>query len=312
MDSNVLKQQLIGTVRLTTPVVIAYYLIGPCVCTYVSLRCLIATLLGCCVGYKQYVAMKALANSLLYKPTMPHKQALDSVLQHCNLDPSRVAIRYAFTNGQVAMCILNTVVIDPSILPALPTDEAAVKVCNIIEETMLPSLTEKQRDFLQQQKATITPESHAFMVRHELGHVAHKYSHKRIVATGAVCFIASFAAMTAFVVLAPLVGTLTACLLCCCLGSCLDIVMSYIVQGTFKYNAEKKADFFAAHRSTVQELHAAAAFFEHHEVHLGQVRSGIAQYLPARYLSGHPSGQERSCYLRTFARAMSVHDQDQA
>lgn len=300
MLSQLLYNQLLGTIRLSIPVIVIA-LFNPILLIDWRSRLLICLVYGVIFGYQQYQASKNQRNSLTYKPTGASRAMLEDMVRSCSLDPKQVELRYAFTKDTVAMNILDLVIVDPSLSTMFDEDPEAINLKTVIDTHIRPGLSAQDKECIASIKTTLTPLAQRFIFKHELGHQASRYGVKKIILIGLFFSLSVLTGVTAAVYGAPVLGQ-GAALLGMIIGGIADLVLSFGSNYFFKYPEERYADLFAARYSSREEILAAADFFESFDAIALTRRSGsVLNYLPQELLSGHPTGTKRAYYLRSIA-----------
>jgi hypothetical protein len=91
-------------------------------------------------------------------------------------------------------------------------------------------------------------------------------------------------------------------------GNTSDLLLTFISNAVWKLREEKKADQFAAQYSTIEDIEAAALFFEQHQEILDTYRQprNFISYIPSFIRTGHPNGKSRSKYLLKLVSQKTV------
>ncbi len=301
---TLLKNQFIGILNLSLPIlVIAYYYPSLLIEWYGIL--LVSLGVGFYVFYMNYKIARNQINGLLYKPTGLMKEKFEKMITDCGLDPASIELRYALSHEMIGSATFNTIIIDPLLWSMIEEDPEAVKVKQILEAQIVPGFSSGQKTRYAAIKEVLSPEAQQFIFRHELAHVAHNFSSKKLAIVGCIGTLTALIGIGTAQFLLPLISGYAIMVALIVAGLC-DIFMSYVSNVIFKVRAEYNADIFAAQNSTIQEIEAAAEFFEKHHAILAehQEQSALAK-LPAEILSGHPNGKSRVNYLRAIACSKS-------
>jgi len=294
-------QQITGVIHLSIPVIILFYVnpallqnpLGPIICSLV---------LGLYVWFLNYQQHKASIMRLVYVPSGAHKELFESWIRSCGVDVARIQLRYAYTAEQCTMTMGNTIIIDPICCSVCDGDATIVPVKSIFHQIIEPSLSENTKKRLAAYKEFLTPEAQAFLFKHEVGHVVHRFAAKKL------CLIFLSGVMAAYVGIevAKLVlvfNGFLAILLGMIVGGVLDLLLTYATNLFFKYCAEKNADIFAARYCSTDEIIAAAQFFakiqEINETFKDP--QNFLNRLPSA-LKGYPEGKTRAAYLLKLAK----------
>lgn len=303
MNIHSIKQQIIGVVNLSMPIVIIYALYPALLQSGLG-KIAIALLIGAYVYFLGNRITKAQANSLLFKPTGPHKEEFEKIITACKINPQDINIRYGYSNEMIAMTILNTVAIDQlySNEPISDQDPEFIKVKDILDTHVVINLSPEQKTRLQKIKEISTPQSQRFIFKHELAHVFHNYSKKKLVVNGMIGACAAYCGINIGMLLlnyngySALLGGMLA-------GGLSDLFLSYASNALFTAKEETQADIFAAHNSPKEDILAAADFFEKHQMILDHtnISQGFIGKVPSVILNGHHNGFARAHSLRAFA-----------
>lgn len=240
--------------------------------------------------------------SLLYMPTGHYDAEFKKMIAECNVDPKTVKLKYAFTNEMCAMAVFDTIIIDPIVSSSVSEDPEALKVKDIFQASIKPSMTETQKNRIHLVEQALSPAALRFIFKHELGHVMSNYSPKKL----GVLFLASFLAAYCAITSASAVmqfGGIVAIFTGLLAGFVGDLLFTYASNLSFKAYEEKKADQFAAQFSSRADIQAAADFFERHQeiIDTHQEPGNYLAFLPSIIVSGHPHGTTRASYLRAIA-----------
>ncbi len=301
MNIQSLKQQVIGIINLSMPIVIVFSMY-PAILHNMFGRIIVALIVGAYVYYLGRKITHTQANSLLYSPTDSHKDEYEKMVVACGIDPQNVRLRYGYTQERIAMTILNTVTIDPLYYHDQDDlDLEMVKVKNILQQHIVVTLSEEEKNRTTKIKNILSDSVQRFIFRHELAHIQYQYSQKKLLINGlitatsallGICIALHMLAYSGY--LALLAGMLT--------GGICDLFFSYTSNALFTAQEEKKADLFACAHSSKEEIMAAAQFFEQHQVINDEYTAHkIIGKVPPVILTGHPHGLDRAAYLRQQA-----------
>lgn len=298
MIAQQLKLQALGVINLALPIVILaqFYPMQE------SLKIICSLMIGLYIVYLNYKTAKAQVEQLRFEPTDTNKIALEQIIQACNFNPAKIILRYGFTNEMVATTTFNTIVLDPLLWSIIETDPKAEEACTVINQFIMPQLTQQQKERIPRIRAILSESAQKFILRHELAHVRDSYSHKKIALMGVIAMIATYSGITVALALARYMPGIGALLLGLIIGGLLDLLCSQASNYFFKLRAEQKADLFACAQSTQEEILAAAQFFEKfHEITSPTQPIGFWARIPHSVLTGYLSGSDRSAYLKKTA-----------
>lgn len=241
--------------------------------------------------------------SLRYVPTGRWVEDLHAMIVSCGVDPRSIILNYAYTAENIAMTTYNSIVIDPILWSTISDDPESIKIKEIFDAHIAPALSATQKDRLAQIKNIFSANAQRFVFKHELGHVVRNFSQKRLALVWAIGSSAAYAGITAAYMLLPLSG-IFALLVGMFFGGVVDLFLTYSSNFFFKVYEEKQADLFAISFSSPEEIEAAALFFEQHQAIIdAQLEPGsLLHYLPSEIVSGHPNGNIRAAYIRSFLR----------
>jgi len=295
-----LRQQATGIINLSLPILaVAYF--------YQEFIQSIYGIIICSLGIGLHIWQLNRTNTLRqiqmlqHVPSGTHKDTLESIITSCNVNPETVQLHYGYTYQAIAMALNNVIIIDPLICSLFEDAPEAGTIKGIIDTHITPTMPQDQKNRIHAIKQVLSDKAQLFIIKHELGHVVHNYSQKKLILIG---FIGAFAAYTGImtsIVLLPTLGTFAifAGLLA---AGIVDLVVSYSSNYFFKGREEKNADLFAAQYSTREEILAAATFFELHQDIINRYREdNLVSKIPGIILSGHPDGKTRSNYLRKLS-----------
>lgn len=295
-------QQLTGTLKIIFYILILYVFMGDIVLSSLWGRLSLAIGLGLFIAYIQYGATTTLANNLLFEPAGQGLEAFNDMIRECEFSPESIRIRYGYSQGSIALSMLNTISLDPMVWTEKTEHTSIKKARETIDTFIMPSVPQEQKEIITFIKETITPASQNFIFRHELGHTANHCSLKKIALTGCIIAAAVFIGTSTVAYLMPLTGGILASLLGTIIGSMTDIVLSTVGNVVCNYNQEKEADRFAARYSNQEEIKAAAELFEKHQDFLDSTMSKLDRfYTVTKYVSGNFDGKERAAFLRNLA-----------
>lgn len=293
------KQQALGVINLTGLVITLCYFY-PTLLSSVSGRILCSVIIGIYVFFLNYQATKKIAASLQYVPSGATKELFEQAIQNCNMDPAAIRLRYGYTDEAIAMMIINTIAIDPLLWNDLNEDPEAIKCTNIINTLVIPVISVEKQQRLNNFKQALSAPVQQFIFKHELGHVYHNYAYKKLFLIFIISMLATFCGLVITQLLLSALG-FGAIFLGALIGGCVDILLSYASNVFFKLYEEKRADFFAVQHSSLEEIEAAAQFFERCQ----EIRDMYPEpdnlffKIPTVVLSGHMDGKSRATYLRS-------------
>jgi hypothetical protein len=291
------KQQAIGVVNIGL-MVGAFYFLFPTHFVTLMGKVLISLFIG---FYLYFISKKADTNKiagLLFTPTGEHKDHFEELIRTCDMKPENLKLRYSYTDTGIAMAAYAAVCIDPMMWNGLESDPQAHKAVEAIEQYVMPAVPLYAKERIHKFKSMLTPAVQDFIFKHELGHIAHNYSSKKLLLTGAIGALATFLGITA--ALSSILLGYGAFFVGLLVGGVADVVLSYVSNLFFKLQEEKAADKFAVDYSSRNDIQAAARFFEAHQtvVDTHREEDNILQMLPSALISGHQNGKDRARYLR--------------
>jgi hypothetical protein len=174
------NQQISGIINLSLPLIVAFNA-NPLLFEAFAWQAFWAGMLGAYVCYRGWKQVKNYPNSLKYEPANEHKEFFTTFINECNMNPGDIVLRYAYTNESVALANGFTVVIDPILWHDFNNDPEAIKVKNIFEQHIQPSLSRIQEKRIAAIQTTLSVAAQRFIFKHELGHVFYKFSYKYLV-----------------------------------------------------------------------------------------------------------------------------------
>ena len=298
-----LRQQISGIINLSFPLIIVYAIYPPFLLTLPGqIAC--ATALGFYVWYLSYKGLIQLTKTLQFIPTGDHKDEFEGLIKSCNLETSTIILKYAYTNESIAMAAINTVIIDPITWHGLSDDPQAIKVEEIFKMHIEPNLTVLQKERIASIHELLTLPAQRFLFKHELGHVVHNFSYKKLAIIFSIGSLAAYSGIIAAVYALQIHGLL-AILVGMFVGGSVDLFLTYVSNILFKLQEEKAADRFAAKYSSDEEIQAAAYFFEQHQYILdkGKEMNSLLSFVPASIFTGYQTGSDRSaCLLQLMSK----------
>jgi hypothetical protein len=297
MVPQILRNQISSVMSLSLPLMAFSYFYPWIFDSWYGI-CGVSLLMGLYIFYLNYKAARAYNNGLIYKPSGQVKDYLEKITRECGLNPNDLEIRYAYTQEMIGSANFNMIRLDPLLWSLITDDLEAQKAKQVLETHIVPTLSEIQRKRISAIQQIFTPGAQQFIFKHELAHVIHTFSRKKLALVGCVAALAALSGIITAQLLFPLFAGV-ALIIACVVAACMDLFLSYASNVVFKVRAEYYADVFAANHSSVQEIEAAAVFFEKHASILqeNQDQTLLAK-LPAEILSGHPSTNKRVKYLR--------------
>jgi hypothetical protein len=296
-----LKQQIIGIINLSTPVIILYQFCPSIFLVWYG-QIVCALLVALYLLYLNRVAVQQNSAALLYTPTAHYKESLENMIRGCGLQPEEVQIRYAFTNESIAQNMENMVIIDPTLFSEYENDPGANAVLTLFSTTFVRGLTPNGEMRIPAIKEILSSAAQHFIFKHELGHIYYNYTAKKLVVIGMIGFCAAYLAIVAAIKTVPVNGFL-AILVGMTVGCVVDLALSYWSNIVFKLSQEKAADQFAVAHSTREDIEAAADFFRKHQEILDTYpEEGFFANLPSVIKTGHQNGYDRAQTLRTLIK----------
>lgn len=303
MIMQILKQELIGVIQIAMPILFLFH-IYPALFMHSFVQIVCALLVGCYFYYINYTVAQKQIKNLQFAPTGKDKEGLEAIITDCKMDPRKINIRYSYTHGMIATATFNTISLDPIVCSETNSDEQALRAKDIIINQILIHQSEETKQNLEQIRQILTPAAQKFIFKHELGHVFYNYSTKKIVLVSVIGFIMAYFGITTAVYTASALGSV-AIVLGIFVASFLDLALSYSSNVWIKAHEEKKADFFAARFSSIEETNAAALFFEkYQEIQDNKTTTGLYAKIPGIILTGHYDGKSRAIYLRKYVQEL--------
>ncbi|HSW75625.1 MAG TPA: M48 family metalloprotease [Candidatus Saccharimonadales bacterium] len=297
-----IKQQIIGTLTLSLYVIGLFYLF-PSLLLHPLGPILVALILAAVVWRIQFSGHKAFQKALLYVPTGTHKEQFDALIRSCNIEPSMISLKYAYTAEQIAMAASNTIVIDPVLCSLCDEDSNGQIVKNVFAQHIEPHLTSTQKIRLSEFRKILTPQAQCFIFKHEIGHAVDNYSTKKLTVTFLTIMIAVYVGIITAKSLMFHYHAFVATVIGIVVFTLLDYMFPFLSNVLFKLPAEKRADRFAARYSSADEIKAAAYFFKKHQeiINENPEPGNYLARLPSALISGHPDGKTRCVYLLRLA-----------
>ena len=124
------------------------------------------------------------------------------------------------------------------------------------------------------------------------------YSTKKLFLVFVLGFVATYSGI-ATTILALQIHGMFAIFIGMLISGSIDLLLTYGSNVLWKLQEEKAADRFAVQYSSVEEIRAAALFFENHQHVIDRYKQpgNFITNLPSVVLSGHQHGAARSAYL---------------
>ena len=296
---NILKQQILGAINLAIPLLAIGYFYPNLFYSFIG-RLICAFCVGLYVFYLNYRITKNQTNVLSFIPSGKHKEEFEKIILGCKMEPKTINLRYSYSNEMIAMCMFNTVAIDPLIWNQVDPDPEMLKAKNVIETHIIPVLTENQKIRISRIREIFSDKVQNFIFKHELGHVFYNYTNKKLILMGIIAMIAAFIGvfttilLKQFGIMSVIIGII--------IGGFTDLLLNYSSNVFFKLHQEKIADIFAADYSSPEEIIATADFWEKHQyVCDSNSELGILRNVSPIILSGHYNGNDRAKFLRELA-----------
>ncbi|MCL4433062.1 MAG: M48 family metallopeptidase [Epsilonproteobacteria bacterium] len=295
----------VGIFRLSIPALIAYIL-SPNFTLSIPGIIAISSCLALGVLYNQYALSKREADTLAYVPSPDILALLQKEVTLCGMQDRSIRFGYSYLFDQVAQSIFTTIKIDPVLWKECENDPVKIRIMEVLNTHIMPTVSQDRKIFSEKLNQNLTPMAQRFILRHELGHIAHNDSYKRIIAIAFIVFMTVFGGMATVAWLSPVLTVGPAFILGLCAATVIDLFLSALNNHFIKAAQEKKADIFAASHSSSEEVYAAADFFYKYdqalEEHLVIPQNIFNSFgLPSSYARGYYCGQERSDYLRKAA-----------
>lgn len=145
MTGSIIRQQLIGMINLSLPLIVLYALLPNFVLSFWGiLVCSLA--IGLYIAYITYRTTRNQANGLQFIPSEKYMQMFHHEIMQCGLQPKDVVLRYAYTDDGIAMTLFNTIAIDPMFWKEITDDPEFLKTRDIIEKHILPTVPENKKN----------------------------------------------------------------------------------------------------------------------------------------------------------------------
>lgn len=293
-------QQIAGVINLSLPLIILYNIQSSFLTTFwAQIFCSFSV--GAYVYYCAYKQLHNLENSLQYSPTGECKELFDAMIKDCGIDPENIILKYAYTQGTMAMTAGKTVIIDPVVWHGLENDAQAMQVKNIFHEHIEKNISIFAKERIWGIHQLLTDRVERFIFKHELAHVIFNFSIKKLLI---LFFSSSLAAYCGIVTAVSVlqVHSLFAIFSGMFIGGIIDFIFTLVSNIIWKLQVEKQADGYAVRFSSKEDVQAAALFFEEHQALLDKFKDP-KDYLgmfPSEITSGHQHGKLRSAYLLTL------------
>jgi len=297
---------LVGTCQLAVPVVVVAALYPAWMASFLGMITA-AIVLAAYVTYLNYYNTTTQTRGLIFEPTGIYYNDFVAAITACGLNPAHIKVRYCYAQEGIALAFHDTVGIDPLVWKGVENDESFKKAHDVLSVHILPTLTMEQKERIAATRALLTHATQKFIFNHELGHIYHRYTYKKIALNAVIVMIVTYSVLLAGWTLfnvyhVPAILTIALSIL---LASFIDLTLTFISNTLFKVREEVKADDFASQYSTAEEIRAAADFFEQHDVQIiDLIREpgwNPLQWLPQETRSGHLNGAKRARYLRKLA-----------
>jgi Zn-dependent protease with chaperone function len=291
-----LKQQISGIVNLSVPLILIYAFY-PAFLGSLSGKIICSVVIGLYLFIISYKGLMQLTRTLQFVPTGAYKEKFEDLIRSCDVDPSTIILKYAYTNEFIAMAADTTIIVDPIVWHGLVDDPQVGKVEEIFKVHIEPNLTILQKERIAAIHGLLTLPTQRFIFRHELGHVARYFSYKKLVVIFLIGFLATYSGIVAAMVVLQIHGLL-AILVGMFVGGSVDLFLTYGSNLIFKLQEEKAADRFAVRYSSNEEIQAAALFFKQYQNFLDthKLLDATATKMPLIF-QGYQHGADRSAYL---------------
>jgi hypothetical protein len=304
-----LFKQIQGVVKLSLPVIVLCSFFPSLPVNLIG-KFLCALIVGLYVFFLNWQQMKNLRMTLHYSPTNTYKDHFQNLIKECNIEPDSVVLRYAYTNESIALTSGNMIIIDPVVCNSFDDDPEAKNVQHIFKNYVQGALSQEQQNRIAAIPAILTPGAQRFIFKHELGHVVKDFSNKGLLNAFIMAFVATYIGIVVAMEL-PFAGPMAG-LGGMIIGGISDLLLSFSSNFLWRNREEQKADEFAAHHSSYEDIVEAAHFFERHQeiidIHLES--ENILSYIPSRIRTGHPHGKIRAAYLLALAQQKNINSKD--
>ena len=146
-----MMQQITGVINLSMPVIVLYQLYSAFLHTYWGIF-ICALMIGIIVYLLNKRATDNMVQALTHRPSGEWEEQLEMMIIQCGMNPNDVSLVYAYTNEQIIMTAYNTIIIDPVLWSSIASDPAAVTVTIIFDQHTAPTLSELQKQRLEEIK----------------------------------------------------------------------------------------------------------------------------------------------------------------
>lgn len=300
---NMVKTHLALLFQLGLPVIIAY-LISPTFTLSPLGMITISFIIGGRTLYKQYHASLTEARTLAYAPSQEFLERFKQEVKTCGLDPEAISFGYSYLFDKVAISLFKTIKIDPLLWKNIENDPIAIKITKVLNEHILPSEAEHKKMFQAAINQHLTPQAQCFILRHELGHIAHDDSWPRLISVSTIVTLVVLVGMAVAAYLLPIVGGVAALFFALCAAMIADLTFSALNNKLINAMQEQRADLFAAQYSTDEEITAAGNFFKAFDVaaseHIQHKNQLEYLGLPNSFSKGYYTGAQRAAYLQKY------------
>lgn len=293
------KQQIIGVINISLPIIILYQLYPPILLSWVG-PILCSGLVGLYICYINKMSNKNLLVSLRYKASENYKNMFGNLLSECGINPESISIYYAYTREQIAIAVNNSIIVDPLLWSLIEDDASAIEAKDILKKFVEPTFSEKQKNRITLTRQIFSTEAQNFIFKHEVGHIVSNFSNKKLIYLFFMGFVASYVGIVSAMNMVAYNG-IGSILMGMIIGGTTDIILTWIFNLLIKFREEKWADEFAVNHSTAQEIEAAALFFEKHQELINNDKEGLINF-PSVIISGHADGLRRAKHLRATSK----------
>jgi len=299
MNTINIIQEIFAALNIALPITIAYHYFPEFTLSPLGIT-MFSALAGAYFMFFAYTTGKKQFNGLLHAPSGEYLELLHKEIIKCGICPTKIRLKYGYTDDKLALTSINTIVIDQMLWKNVDNDPEALKAKSIIKTHVLPTLSPDVIAWHDKINKLFTPETQNFIFRHELGHVVHNFSIKYYLISG---FTIMFATAVGLLVARTAINSfdgIVALTLGMLAGILVDSFAPYALNIFFKAPAERNADLFAARFSSQEEIEAAAHFFEQYDICADEFKSkiGIPIQRSTIIFNGYPSGKTRAEYLR--------------
>ncbi len=217
------RKQIEGVINLSFPIIILYN-ISPAFLLTTPGQIFCSFAVAAYLYFMHYKQLQNMQNGLQFSPSGSHQEFFNNMMEECQVDPDSVILKYAYIPEGIALTAGKTIIIDPILWHGVSDDSQAVKVEEIFKVHIEPGLTDAQKAQIEAIHQLLTPGSQRFIFKHELGHVVHNFSSKKLYIIFLVGFLATYSGVLAAIFALQIHGLL-AILVGMFFGGCIDLFL---------------------------------------------------------------------------------------